>query len=175
MVKNQLEKGYQQQLATKNEEISSKKRSELAKNEYTFNACDTEIYKNQKSKKESELQYNKDWEESKAKIKGTTETVELARVKEVAQTQSQRLYSQNGKEFLKNYDLNKGLMNRGDIAHDVNSKKTSDVLNKNYKADWEDSKMKTEFEKNLGEVNGIKVRPIYTSGCSDSATQQIEI
>ena len=77
-------------------------------------------------------------------------------MKEVAQTQSQRIYTQNGKEFLKNYDMNKGLLNRGDIAHDVNAKKTSDVLNKNYKADWEISKNKTEFEKNLGEVNGIK-------------------
>jgi len=89
-------------------------------------------------------------------IKGSNDTVELARVKEVAQTQSQRIYTQNGKEFLKNYDMNKGLLNRGDIAHDVNAKKTSDVLNKNYKADWEGCKNKTEFEKNLGEVNGIK-------------------
>ena len=74
----------------------------------------------------------------------------------MAQTQSQRIYTQSGKEFLKNYDMNKGLLNRGDIAHDVNAKKTSDVLNKNYKAEWEGSKNKTEFEKNLGEVNGIK-------------------
>ncbi|CBY37113.1 unnamed protein product [Oikopleura dioica] len=150
--------GYQQQLATKNEEISSKKRSEMSKSDYTFNSCETEIYKNQKEKKKSELEYNKEWESSKAKIKGrgSNDTVELARVKEVAQTQSQRIYTQNGKEFLKNYDMNKGLLNRGDIAHDVNAKKTSDVLNKNYKADWEGCKNKTEFEKNLGEVNGIK-------------------
>ena len=62
--------GYQQQLVTKNEEISSKKRSKQVKSEHVFNACETEIYKNQKSKKKSELEYNKEWDSEKDKIKG---------------------------------------------------------------------------------------------------------
>ena len=55
---------------------------------------------------------------------------------------------------MRNYDLNKGLLNRGDIAHNVTSQKQSDVLNKDYKKDYETGKTKYEFEKVMHESTG---------------------
>lgn len=80
--------------------------------------------------------------------------MEMVHAKNAQTNQSQRLYKKEGTEFIRNYDLNKGLMNRGDIAHDVNSQKQSDVLNKDYKKDYETGKTKYEFEKNMNEGLG---------------------
>ena len=80
--------------------------------------------------------------------------MDMVRAKNGQQTQSTRLYKKDGTEFMRSYDLNKGLMNRGDIQHDVNSQKKSDVLNKDYKKDYECTKTKYEFEKTLSDVSG---------------------
>ena len=55
---------------------------------------------------------------------------------------------------MKNYDLNKGLMNRGDIAQSIHSQNQADVLNRNYKKEYENEKTNYEFQKTLAEVPG---------------------
>ena len=55
---------------------------------------------------------------------------------------------------MKNYDLNKSLMNRGDIAQSIHSQNQADVLNKNYKKDYENEKINYEFQKTLADVPG---------------------
>lgn len=59
---------------------------------------------------------------------------------------------------MKNYDLNKGLMNRGDIAQSIHSQNQADVLNRNYKKEYENEKTNYEFQKTLAEVPGKRER-----------------
>jgi len=148
--------GYQQQQAVKQSEAQYKKKYEKTKADNKFNACDTSAYKDQKQKKASELDYNKEWEGSKHKVNSGAETMEMLHAKTVQTNQSQRLYKEKGTEFMRNYDLNKGLLNRGDIAHNVTSQKQSDVLNKDYKKDYETGKTKYEFEKVMHESTEIR-------------------
>ena len=45
-------------------------------------------------------------------------------------------------------------MNRGDIAQSIHSQNQADVLNKNYKKDYENEKINYEFQKTLADVPG---------------------
>ena len=56
--------------------------------------------------------------------------------------------------MMQNHNHNAALLNRGDIAHDITSKKTSDVLNKDYKKAYESTKAKAEYEKVLKDAHG---------------------
>ena len=55
---------------------------------------------------------------------------------------------------MQSHNHNASLLNRGDIAHDITSKKTSDVLNKDYKKAYESTKAKAEYEKVLKDAHG---------------------
>ena len=45
-------------------------------------------------------------------------------------------------------------MNRGDIAQSIHSQNQADVLNRNYKKEYENEKTNYEFQKTLAEVPG---------------------
>ena len=60
-------------------------------------------------------------------------------------------------------------MNRGDIAQSIHTQKQADVLNKNYKKDYENEKINYEFQKTLADVPGEYYRlllsgfPLFSS------------
>ena len=79
-----------------NSDLHYKKQFEDSKKSHKFNACDTIQYNDQKKKHALDLNYQKDWEESKHKLQSTTESVESERVKQANQLRSDRLYKQQG-------------------------------------------------------------------------------
>jgi len=139
-----------------NSDLHYKKKGEKDRVSNNFNACDTAQYKEQKQKKKSDLEYTKDYNENKHKYKATAQTIETEHAKKAHQISSQRLYKKEGEELMKNYDLNKGLMNRGDIAQSIHSQNQADVLNRNYKKEYENEKTNYEFQKTLAEVPEIR-------------------
>ena len=86
---------------------------------------------------------------------------------------------------MKNYDLNKGLMNRGDIAQSIHSQNQADVLNRNYKKEYENEKTNYEFQKTLAEVPGetdkkrtvamVAVRPWRTMRTGHTSHQKPDL
>lgn len=52
-------------------------------------------------------------------------------------------------------------MNRGDIAQSIHTQKQADVLNKNYKKDYENEKINYEFQKTLADVPGESSRRTF--------------
>ena len=72
--------------------------------------------------------------------------------------------------MMQNHNHNAALLNRGDIAHDITSKKTSDVLNKDYKKAYESTKAKAEYEKVLKDAHGMSRISRVTSIDRDDLT-----
>ena len=79
-----------------NSDLHYKKKFEEDKRTNKFNACDTIQYKDQKTKHEKDLNYQKEWDQTKHKCKSDTQSVEIERVKQVNKLRSDRLYKQQG-------------------------------------------------------------------------------
>ena len=79
-----------------NSDLQYKKKFEETKTTNKFNACDTSQYKDQKTKHALDLNYQKEWDETKHKCQSSTQSVETERVKHSNKLRSDRLYKQQG-------------------------------------------------------------------------------
>ena len=60
---------------------------------------------------------------------------------------TQREYTKEGLEAIRSYNIDAGMLNRGDIQQAQKTQKVDDHLKLEYKKDYEENKTKYEFDK----------------------------